>query len=616
METYLHIIQSILSDWLLITLNNPVYAIAIAIAVFLLTAIIYSIRIASLNEQIAVSEKARLEMENQLNTAQQQRQHMQEELIATTGQMEQAKQLAQKEAERAGGLEEQLSQRNQRVAGIIQNLATSFDLGERPLPVMGDIKAEGLWQQHDRVVNLLSTRLQSEQQAKTELQHAYQAETAKRAEKEALLETMQATLASQTIQLSKLEQALEEQKSQLQEQQEKAQQVLSQTLEKHLAELARITELEQQTLDLVNTRQQLTQLEEKLTAKEALITQLEKDKSVEPDKTPPQPAPLKQEQIETIIELPKAEETVLPAPSGVEEQVVSSVKEQTGGVAGKLKGLFGKTKQEPITAEPEAVEIRQVEEPINLEPVEPEEHPVAQVKEQTGGVAVKLKGMFGKTKQEPISAEPEAVETRSDAEAIQAAPVEEEQPAVSPEKSQLGKLKNLFGSKQQPEETKQEEPDIQPVPVAAVEQLPVSPVKDKYGRIKHYFGDKKLQSEDTKQDDAETQPAALEDKQPPESAAKGQLGKLKNLFGSKQKSEDTHYEEAQPAPSDVEQPPVNTIKIPVGKLKNLFGSKPKSEESKQAEETIQPAPVEVEQPSVSPAKGQLGKLKNLFGKAK
>ena len=359
METYLHIIQAILSDWILMTLNNPVYSVALAIAVFLLAAIIYSIRIASLNEQIAVSEKARVEMENNLNTAQQQMQQMQEELTANTGQMEQAKQLAQKEAERAAGLEEQLSQRNQQVAGIIQSLHTRFDLGERPLPVMGDIKAEGLWQQHDRVINLITTRLQSEQQAKTELQQSYQAETVKRAEKEALLETLQTTLATQTSQLSKLEQALEEQKSLLQEQQDKAQQVLSQTLEKHQAELARLTELEQQALELVNTRQQLTQLEEKLNAKDALITQLEKDKSVEQVKEPAQPAPLKQEKIETIIELPKTEEEVPPAPPDIEQQPVSPVKEQTGGVAGKLKGLFGKTKQEPITAEPEPVETRQ-----------------------------------------------------------------------------------------------------------------------------------------------------------------------------------------------------------------------------------------------------------------
>ena len=339
-------------------------------------------------------------------------QQMQEELAANTEQMEQAKQFAQKEAERAAKLEEQLTQRNKQVAGIIQSLHTSFDLGERPVPVMGDIKAEGLWQQHDRVINLITTRLQSEQQAKTELQQSYQAETAKRAEKEALLETLQSTLATQTSQLSKLEQALEEQKSMLQEQQDKAQQVLSQTLEKHLAELARLTELEQQALDLVNTKQQITQLEEKLNVKDTLITQLEKDKSVEQVKVQAQPAPLKQEKIETIIELPKTEEEVTSAPSDMEEEPVSPVKEQTGGVAGKLKGLFGKTKQEPIASEPEPAETRRYEEEIQPTPVEVEEQPETPVKEQTAGVAGKLKGLFGKTKQEPITEEPESVETR------------------------------------------------------------------------------------------------------------------------------------------------------------------------------------------------------------
>ncbi|HEY5139652.1 MAG TPA: hypothetical protein VIJ25_10115, partial [Methylococcales bacterium] len=280
METYLPIIKTTLSDWAQLTLNNPLYAIALAAVVFLLTAIIYSIRISSLNKQNAASEKARVEMENNFNTAQKKMQQMQEELTVNTGQMEQARQLAQKEAERAAKLEEQLTQRNKQIAGTIQSLHTSFDLGERPVPVMGDIKAEGLWQQHDRVINLLTTRLQSEQQAKTELQQSYQAESAKRAEKEALLETLQTNLSTKTSQLSMLEQALAEQKAMLQEQQGKAQQILSQTLEKHLAELARLTELEQQALELVNTRQQLTHLEEKLNAKDALITQMEKDKSV------------------------------------------------------------------------------------------------------------------------------------------------------------------------------------------------------------------------------------------------------------------------------------------------------------------------------------------------
>jgi len=575
METYLPIIKAYLADWIQVTVNNTKYAVALAIAVWLLCTILYSIRIAFLKRQAIASEKAHIEKQNDLNaalnTAQQQMQQIQEELAANTEQMEQAKQFAQKEAERAVKLEEQLTQRNKQVAGIIQSLHTSFDLGERPVPVMGDIKAEGLWQQHDRVINLITTRLQSEQQAKTELQQSYQAETAKRVEKEALLETLQSTLATQTSQLSKLEQALEEQKSILQEQQEKAQQVLSQTLEKHLAELARLTELEQQALDLVNTKQQITQLEEKLNVKDTLITQLEKDKSVEQVKVQAQPAHLMQEKIETIIELPKTEEEVTSAPSNMEEEPVSPVKEQTGGVAGKLKGLFGKAKQEPIASEPEPAETRRYEEEIQPTPVEAEEQPEIPVKEQTAGVAGKLKGLFGKTKQEPITEE-------------------------------RGSL-----------ETKQYEEEI-----VAVEQAPVSSMKDKYGRIKHYFGDITQQSEETKQNDAVTQPAALQDEQPPVSTAKGGLGKLKNLFGSKQQPEDSKQdiEAIQPAPVEVEQPSVSPVKGQLGKLKNLLGSKQKPEDLKPVEEVIQPAASEVEQSSVSPAKGQFGKLKNLFGKAK
>jgi len=575
METYLPIIKAYLADWIQVTVNNTKYAVALAIAVWLLCTILYSIRIAFLKRQAIASEKAHIEKQNDLNaalnTAQQQMQQIQEELAANTEQMEQAKQFAQKEAERAVKLEEQLTQRNKQVAGIIQSLHTSFDLGERPVPVMGDIKAEGLWQQHDRVINLITTRLQSEQQAKTELQQSYQAETAKRVEKEALLETLQSTLATQTSQVSKLEQALEEQKSILQEQQEKAQQVLSQTLEKHLAELARLTELEQQALDLVNTKQQLTQLEEKLNVKDTLITQLEKDKSVEQVKVQAQPAPLMQEKIETIIELPKTEEEVTSAPSNMEEEPVSPVKEQTGGVAGKLKGFFGKARQEPIASEPEPAETRRYEEEVQPTPVEVEEQPEIPVKEQTAGVAGKLKGLFGKTKQEPITEEPGSLETKQ---------YEEE--------------------------------------IVAVEQAPVSSMKDKYGRIKHYFGDITQQSEETKQNDAVTQPAALQDEQPPVSAAKGGLGKLKNLFGSKQQPEDSKQdiEAIQPAPVEVEQPSVSPVKGQLGKLKNLLGSKQKPEDAKQVEEAIQTASPEVEQPSVSPAKSQLGKLKNLFGKAK
>ena len=83
METYLHITQAILSDWIQQTLNDPFYAAALAMGVFLLTAMLYGIRVASLKKINIATEKARIEMENNLNSAQQKMQLMQEELTAT-----------------------------------------------------------------------------------------------------------------------------------------------------------------------------------------------------------------------------------------------------------------------------------------------------------------------------------------------------------------------------------------------------------------------------------------------------------------------------------------------------------------------------------------------------
>ena len=556
METYLPIIKTLLSEWTLLTLANPVYAGALAVVVWLLTASIYSIKIASLKKKNIASEKARIEMQDklnaELNAAQQQMQQMQGELAANTEQMQKDRQLAQKEAERAVKGEEQLSRRNKQIAEIIQTLATSFDLGERPLPVMGDLKAEDLWQQHDRVINLLTTRLRSEQQAKSQLQQSYQDETVKRLEKEALIETLQTTLATQTSQFAKLEQTLEEQKSTLLQQQEQAQQVLSQTLEKHLSELARLTELEQQALDLVNTRQQIAQLEEKLTAKEALITQLEQTKPVEPVKVPaqPQPALIKPAEQETPIELKQTPQEIppaaAPAPAVIEQPPVVSVKEKMGGVTGKLKNLFGKTGQEALVAAPEVAEIKQDKPEIQPAPlvveqpsVKAEQPAVTVAKAQLG----KLKNLFGKTSQEPIKAAPEVAEIKQNKPEIQPAPLVVEQPPVAAEKlsmtaakGQFGKLTNLFGKKSPepikaaPEvvEIKPVEEKTQPAPVT-VEKLPLSAGRNLFRNKKYFFGDIDQLPEEPKQDEVKIQPTP--ELQLPVSPAKSQLTKLKSLFG-------------------------------------------------------------------------------------
>ena len=525
METYLPLFKSQLANWVQSTINDPLYAAALAIAVWLLTASLYSIIIASLKKKVVASENARNDMETQLNTAQQQMQQMQVELAANTEQMQKDQLWAQNESQRAAGLEEQLLLRNNQVAAIIQTLATSIDLGERPVPITEDIKAEGLWQQHDRVVTLLTSRLRSEQQAKTELQHAYQAETLKRTENEAVIATLQSSLAAQTVQVSQLELALDAQKVLQQQHQDQAQQILSQTLEKHLAELARLTELEQQ----------LVKSDAKLSAKDALINQLEQTKPAEPVNVAPPVAIIAPEVQEPVIESAPAIEIIPPTPEVIEPQPVSPTKNQFG----KLKGLFGKSKPQALATEPEIATIQPAPlavEPVVTSPTDTEEKPAlpeplaaqptpVSAKGQLG----KLKGLFGKTKQAPIPAEPEVIEIQQPAVEIQPEPLAVESAPTSAAKGQLGKLKNMFGSKQPVEAAEQEAAAI-PFEPLEIKQPPVAPANARFGKIKHYFGEPKPAEEIQQEAEIQAEPVT---EAAPVSAAKGQLGKLKNLFGKK-----------------------------------------------------------------------------------
>ncbi|TAK59908.1 hypothetical protein [Methylobacter sp.] len=367
MQTYLPFIKSLLSEWYLTTLNNPLYAAALAAAVWLLTATLYSIRIASLKRKKAASEKAGFES---LNAMQQQLQQSQEALAETVEQMEKAQHAAQDETQRALALEQLIYQRNQQVAGTIQTLATNFDLGERPLLASEDVKADSLWQQHDKVVTQLIERLRTEQQAKIELQQTCQAETAKLAEqtvklveKEALLEVLQTTLAAHTNQLSKLEQTLEEQRAILQ-QQNNAQQILSETLKNFQPVTTQrlAPEPAQPVVKPVEIYQQPIQHTAPPAIEETLIAQPVPEKQVEQVIQEPQASVPSEE--ETQIELTTTDEAVIPAfpdmnsqpveeetssaPSDLEQQPVTPAK----GSLGKIKNLFGK-KQQPVKTEPQ-----------------------------------------------------------------------------------------------------------------------------------------------------------------------------------------------------------------------------------------------------------------------
>ncbi|MDO9422593.1 MAG: hypothetical protein Q7T40_00165 [Methylobacter sp.] len=394
MQTYLPFIKALFSEWYLLTLNNPLYAAALTSTVWLLTALLYSIRIASIKRAKVASDKAGI---GKLNAAQQQLQHSQEELAEAVVHMEKAQSAAQNETQRALTLEQLIYQRNQQIAGIIQTLATSFDLGERPLLASEDVKADSLWQQHDKVITQLTERLRTEQQAKIELQQACQAETAKRVEKEVLIKALQTTLDNHTSQLSRLEVAFEEQKTMLQQQQDNARQVLSDTLKKYQADMTRPVESEQETIKTVTTSQQPISLEESPAIEEPLMAQPEPDSPVIQVNDVPHAAVSWQK--EAPIELVANEEALAPMPSAIKPQaavedapsVAADIDQQpvipAKGSLGKFKNLFGK-KQQPIKTEPQWADIKSDEPLLSDEKQQSDQ----EVKKESG----KLKGFYSK----------------------------------------------------------------------------------------------------------------------------------------------------------------------------------------------------------------------------
>ncbi|MCX7101307.1 MAG: hypothetical protein NTX38_07395 [Methylobacter sp.] len=385
MQTYLPLIQTMLSEWYLVTLNNPLYAGALVASAWLFTAILYSIRIGGIKRANTASEKNSIES---LNELQKRLQDTQEELTAADLQMEKAASTAQEETQRALTLEQLIYQRNKQIADMIQLLATNFDLGERPLLATEDVKADQLWQQHTKVITLLIERLRTEQQAKKELQQTCQAETAKLAEKEVLLDALQSTLDTHGTQLSKLERALEEQKTILQ-QQDNVQQVLSDTLKNYKPVITSPAELIQEAV-------------------KPAIQFAASPKPVESFFTPAAPQSPVVETPTIAVQIPpvtpiktmEAIKPVLPAnkpeapseePSyaslDLEQQPVTATK----GSLGKIKNLFGK-KQTPVKTEPQWAETKPVE--TEVLPMPEPELAIKEVQKAPG----KLQGFYSKFK--------------------------------------------------------------------------------------------------------------------------------------------------------------------------------------------------------------------------
>ncbi|NOS89547.1 MAG: hypothetical protein HOP34_13585 [Methylococcaceae bacterium] len=575
MDNYLPLIQATLQEWLVLTLANPAYTGAIAVGVFLLTAVLYGFKVSSLKTQLIASDTARIDTQTRLDAelsdarlvlqdTQLQVQQAQETLAEISADAQAQQQAAAAQTERANKLEAQLNARNKQIADTIQTLHTSFDLGERPLPLMGDSKAEGLWQQHERVIALLTTRLRNEQKAKADAQSAFQAEVQKRSEQEALLAQLQSNQAHHDQQLAELNAALEAQTTQLATQHSQAQDALAQVLAQHEAELAHFTGLEQQAVELANARLLLAELGDNLAAKDAKIARLElaQKTHAEPAKTAPRP-----------IDQPPAEKTSALADTVAAVSVNVDSEEPhasapAAGLSSKLKGWFGKAQPEPTLA-PEQPPIVEHPEPAPVEPphipepsvVEPEPAVVTK-----GGLGGKLKGWLGKAQVEAdVALQPEPiVEAIAEPEpiAINVPPVDEPRVGIA------GKLKALLGkapTEPQPIVEAVAE-SIQPPEPIASDEPPVTEARVGIaGKLKGLLGKAKTEAEPVQDNAPEIVPEAapIVDNSP----AVGLAAKVGGLFAKKTPLAETPPEEPAPQPEATETPKQNAL----GKLKSLFG---------------------------------------------
>ena len=458
METYLPLFKTIFADWVQLTSNEPLYAGALAFTAWLLTASLYSIRIAFLNKQSTARENARIDASKQLSAAQLQVQELQQQLIENAEQIKKDQEWAKNETERAEKLEDQLKDRNKQIAAIIQSFSTSFDLGERPLPLTEDLKAESLWQQFDRTIHLLITRLHNEQQTKAELQASLQAETLKSTENEVTISTLQTGIAAQTFKIANLELLLEEQKNTLQQQQDHAQLVLEQSLlEQSLAnKQAEAIHKQTQTQANADSINNQAVVNETLTATPAEII-VPVEPIIEPLATAIKTAATELTVNDEITELPP----------------IKSSNDQLG----KLKNLFGKALKKttseitqdatPVTALSETLST-----PIKTAPTEstvsPESTELPAIKSSNDQLG-KLKNLFGKKSHNTTSTTPEIITDQQTDVLIEQPPIEIQPATVKPSKSPLKKMKYYFGEPKQSTETK---PEVAKTPSAPVEIEP------------------------------------------------------------------------------------------------------------------------------------------------
>lgn len=238
-QDYLPFFQDLFVQTYQSTLENPVYAACLSVAVWLLTAIFYSIRIGFLNGRIKRGTKAIAEVNQALATAEQNVQQVQDEMLA---QQQQLDQTTQSNTE----LKERLTEITGQLTSAIQTLAANPDLGQQGLSVGQGLSAEALFQRFNAANQQICENLLAQRQKQADIEASLQAEIAKQADKDQQIQTMQIRLDAQSQQLGNLTLSIEDFKQQLSQQQQDAQLNVAQIQIQHQAELSALRQQLQQ----------------------------------------------------------------------------------------------------------------------------------------------------------------------------------------------------------------------------------------------------------------------------------------------------------------------------------------------------------------------------------
>ncbi|QWF71889.1 hypothetical protein KEF85_05370 [Methylomonas paludis] len=341
-EEYLPLIQAQWLQFYQFTLENPLYAGALALSVWLVTAILYGFRIGSLNRRNRKSLQVITTTQTELTEVQAQVQQLQEAQALLNQQLEQ-------ESLRAGGLQTRIAELSTLLSENILELAAQPALGQQGLTVNPALTLEQLWQRFSIAVKQLSESLIAEKDAYRELKQTLQTETAKLAEQELQLQAAQLRVDNQKQQINKLEEVLAEHDQILVQQQDSAQQRIAAIEAKYQTNLLRLAELEQQALEW---RKQPAAPITPAVATAPVVPEVTQPATAEPtisaviDEPVVQPAPPVPQQTSPVKPL----EVITPAASVMEQAIVQAAEpspaaEAPAPAAGKFKSLFANARQ-------------------------------------------------------------------------------------------------------------------------------------------------------------------------------------------------------------------------------------------------------------------------------